>query len=117
MDEFHFYAEPERGWAWQVPLLELTRVQFLLMSATLGDVSYFREDLTRRTGRATSVVSSAQRPVPLSFRYATTPLHETLEELLSGQQAPIYVVHFNQAQAVEQAQALMSLRVASRQQR
>src|SRR5687767_2912612 len=23
MDEFHFYADPERGWAWQVPLLEL----------------------------------------------------------------------------------------------
>ena len=21
MDEFHFYADPERGWAWQVPLL------------------------------------------------------------------------------------------------
>ncbi|MBA3525283.1 MAG: DEAD/DEAH box helicase, partial [Geodermatophilaceae bacterium] len=37
MDEFHFYAEPDRGWAWQVPLLELNRAQFLLMSATLGD--------------------------------------------------------------------------------
>ena len=23
MDEFHFYADPDRGWAWQVPLLEL----------------------------------------------------------------------------------------------
>ena len=22
-DEFHFYSEPDRGWAWQVPLLEL----------------------------------------------------------------------------------------------
>ena len=38
MDEFHFYAEPERGWAWQVPLLSLPHAQFLLMSATLGDV-------------------------------------------------------------------------------
>src|ERR1700689_5209875 len=35
MDEFHFYADPDRGWAWQVPLIELTRAQFLLMSATL----------------------------------------------------------------------------------
>ncbi|MEP7020875.1 MAG: DEAD/DEAH box helicase, partial [Pseudonocardiales bacterium] len=30
MDEFHFYADPDRGWAWQVPLLELTGAQFLL---------------------------------------------------------------------------------------
>ena len=36
MDEFHYYGELDRGWAWQVPLVELTSVQFLLMSATLG---------------------------------------------------------------------------------
>ncbi|TWG08643.1 DEAD/DEAH box helicase [Saccharopolyspora dendranthemae] len=117
MDEFHFYAEPDRGWAWQVPLLELTRAQFVLMSATLGDVSSFEEDLTRRTGRSTAVVTSAERPIPLNFRYAKTPLHETIEELLAGQQAPIYVVYFNQASALEQAQALMSVKVASREQR
>ncbi|WP_182545326.1 DEAD/DEAH box helicase [Halosaccharopolyspora lacisalsi] len=117
MDEFHFYADPERGWAWQVPLLELTQVQFMLMSATLGDVSHFEKDLTRRTGRETAVVSSAERPVPLTFRYAMTPLHETIEELLGGNQAPIYVVYFNQASALEQAQALVSMKVASREQR
>ncbi|MBQ0924666.1 DEAD/DEAH box helicase [Saccharopolyspora endophytica] len=117
MDEFHFYAEPDRGWAWQVPLLELPRVQFVLMSATLGDVSSFEEDLTRRTGRTTAVVTSAERPIPLNFRYAKTPLHETIEELLAGQQAPVYVVYFNQASALEQAQALMSVKVASREQR
>jgi superfamily II RNA helicase len=49
MDEFHFYSEPERGWAWQVPLIELPNVQFLLMSATLGDVTFFEKDLTRRS--------------------------------------------------------------------
>ena len=117
MDEFHFYADPERGWAWQVPLLELTGAQFVLMSATLGDVSRFEQDLTRRTGRETAVVSSAERPVPLTFRYALTPLHETIEELLGGGQAPIYVVYFNQAQALEQAQALTSVNVASREHR
>ena len=66
MDEFHFYADPERGWAWQVPLLELPRAQFLLMSATLGDVTRFETDLTRRTGRPTAVIHSAERPVPLA---------------------------------------------------
>jgi superfamily II RNA helicase len=114
MDEFHYYADPDRGWAWQVPLIELTRARFLLMSATLGDVSRFERDLTRRTGRPTTVVRSAERPVPLVYSYAETALHETLEELLSTAQAPVYVVHFTQAAAIEQAQALMSINVCSR---
>ncbi|HXB49122.1 MAG TPA: DUF3516 domain-containing protein [Streptosporangiaceae bacterium] len=114
MDEFHFYADPDRGWAWQVPLLELPRAQFVLMSATLGDVSRFERDLTRRTGRPTAVVSSAERPVPLSFSFAMSPLHETVAELLDTHEAPIYIVHFTQAAAIEQAQALMSVNVCSR---
>ena len=114
MDEFHFYADPDRGWAWQVPLLELPRAQFLLMSATLGDVSRFEADLTRRTGRPTSTVRSAVRPVPLFYAYRLTPLHETLEELLATRQAPVYVVHFTQAAAVERASALMSVNVSTR---
>src|SRR5580692_5632872 len=114
MDEFHFYADPDRGWAWQVPIIELPRVQFVLMSATLGDVTRFEADLTRRTGLPTAVVKSAERPVPLTYSFVLTPLHETLEELLSTHQAPAYVVHFTQAAALEQAQALMSVNVCSR---
>ncbi|MBY8849324.1 DUF3516 domain-containing protein [Saccharothrix sp. MB29] len=114
MDEFHFYSEPDRGWAWQVPLIELPQAQFLLMSATLGDVSFFEKDLTRRTGRTTTTVRSAERPVPLNFQYVTTPLHETIEELLHGREAPVYVVHFTQASALERAQSLMSVNVATR---
>src|SRR5947209_8088072 len=117
MDEFHFYADPDRGWAWQVPLIELPRVQFLLMSATLGDVSRFEKDLTRRTGRPTAVVHSAERPVPLVFAYYVEPLHETLEELLHTNQAPIYVVHFTQAAAIERAQALMSVNVCTKEEK
>jgi superfamily II RNA helicase len=117
MDEFHFYADPDRGWAWQVPIIELPQAQFLLMSATLGDVSFFVDDLTRRTGRSTAVVSSAQRPVPLLFSYAMTPLHETIEELLQTRQAPVYIVHFTQAAALERAQALMSINVTTRAER
>ncbi len=114
MDEFHFYADPDRGWAWQVPLIELPHAQFVLMSATLGDVSRFERDLTRRTGRPTAVVSSAERPVPLTFSFAMTPLHETVRELLDTHEAPIYIVHFTQAAAIEQAQALMSVNVCSK---
>jgi superfamily II RNA helicase len=114
MDEFHFYAEPDRGWAWQVPLIELPGAQFVLMSATLGDMTRFEADLTRRTGRPTAVVASTDRPVPLHFQYALTPLHETLEELLTTKESPVYVVHFTQAAAVERAQALMSVNVCTR---
>lgn len=114
MDEFHFYAEPDRGWAWQVPLLELPRAQFLLMSATLGDVDFFARDLERRTGRSTVVVAGTERPVPLSFSYSRSPITETLEELVTTNQAPIYVVHFTQAAALERAQALTSVNFSSR---
>ncbi len=117
MDEFHFYADPERGWAWQVPILRMPNAQFLLMSATLGDIDWLAEDLTRRTGRPTATVTSVDRPVPLHFYYATTPIHETVEELLSTGQAPIYIVHFAQAAALERAQALTSVKVIDRQQR
>ena len=117
MDEFHFYGDPDRGWAWQVPLLELPRAQFLLMSATLGDVTFLRDDLTRRTGRPTALVAGAERPVPLFFSYATTPMHETIGDLLDTKQAPIYVVHFTQAAALERAQALMSINVSSKEEK
>jgi superfamily II RNA helicase len=117
MDEFHFYSDPQRGWAWQVPLLTLPGVQFILMSATLGDVSRIADDLTTRTGRETAVVTGIERPVPLSYFYATTPVHETVEDLLNTHQAPVYIVHFSQAAALERAQALTSAKIITREQR
>ncbi|MCU1523576.1 MAG: hypothetical protein JWO18_470, partial [Microbacteriaceae bacterium] len=117
MDEFHFYSDPERGWAWQVPLLTLPRVQFILMSATLGDIDWLAKDLEERNGRDTAVVVGVDRPVPLHYSYATTPVHETVEDLLQTGQAPIYIVHFSQAAALERAQALTSVKIATREQR
>ncbi len=107
-DEFHFYGEPGRGWAWQVPLIELPQAQHLLMSATLGEVTELAADLTRRNGRETAVVDDAVRPVPLTFSWSLTPLEETLEELVTTGQGPVYVVHFTQAAAVEQATSLLA---------
>jgi superfamily II RNA helicase len=117
MDEFHFYSDPERGWAWQVPLLTLPAVQFILMSATLGDVEWLAADLSKRNSRETAVVTGVDRPVPLHYSYATTPVHETIEDLLGTGQAPIYIVHFSQLAALERAQALTSVKIASREQR
>ncbi|KQX07525.1 MULTISPECIES: DEAD/DEAH box helicase [unclassified Leifsonia] len=117
MDEFHFYADQDRGWAWQVPLLLLSRAQFVLMSATLGDTSEIAADLTRRTDRDTASVTGVERPVPLSYYYETTPVHETIDDLLQTNRAPVYIVHFSQAAALERAQALASAKIASREQR
>jgi superfamily II RNA helicase len=111
MDEFHFYAEPDRGWAWQVPLIELQQAQFVLMSATLGDVTELAADISRRNGRETVLVTDAERPVPLTFTWALTPLPETLEELVLTHQAPVYVVHFTQKDAVEHATALLNAKL------
>jgi superfamily II RNA helicase len=107
MDEFHYYGEPGRGWAWQVPLIELPQAQQLLMSATLGDLSDLATDLTRRNGRETAIVDKAERPVPLRFEWSLTPLADKLDELVSEGEAPVYVVHFTQAAAVEHATSLL----------
>jgi superfamily II RNA helicase len=117
MDEFHYYADGQRGWAWQVPLLTLPDTQFLLMSATLGDISEIADDLSRRTGRATVVIDDAERPVPLTWSWSVQPIHELLEELAAADQAPIYVVHFTQASAMERAQSLLSAKLCTRAER
>ncbi|QCU79401.1 DUF3516 domain-containing protein [Citricoccus sp. SGAir0253] len=117
MDEFHFYADPQRGWAWQVPLLELPQAQFLLMSATLGDTSRFEEDLTERTGRTTTTVAHAERPIPLAYEWSEDPVQDKVAELVETRQSPVYIVHFSQLDAVERAQSLSSVSVASREEK
>src|SRR5690625_3524749 len=117
MDEFHFYADPQRGWAWQIPLLDMPDARFVLLSATLGDVTSFVDDLERRTGAQVAVIDTAQRPVPLTFSYVVESLQELLKELSQTQRVPAYVVHFTQAAAVTQAQALTSMALATRAER
>lgn len=113
MDEYHFVADPDRGWAWQVGVTELPQAQQILMSATLGDVTDLSRDLTRRSGRETAVISDAVRPVPLVYRWALTPIHETVEEIVRDGEAPVYIVHSTQAAALERAQALLSVKLVS----
>lgn len=103
MDEFHFYGDPQRGWAWQIPLLELTKPQFTLLSATLGDTDEIATDLLETTGRETAVISDAIRPVPLEFAYLSDELPTVVERLITEGRAPIYIVHFAQADAVKTA--------------
>ena len=117
MDEFHFYADPDRGWAWQVPLLTLPNAQFLLMSATLGDVTDIASALEERTGRPVDLVTDAPRPVPLSYDYTFETLEATVELGLRAGEAPMYIVHFSQDEALKNARALASYGVSDKAQR
>ena len=117
MDEFHYYGDPDRGWAWQVPLLALIHTKFLLMSATLGDVSSIAASLEERTNTTVDLVLDAPRPVPLSFEFVETPLAATVELALRNGDAPLYIVHFAQDAALKSAQALSSYGVSTREQR
>ena len=117
MDEFHFFSDTDRGWAWQVPLLTLPKTQFLLMSATLGDVTQIADLLRRQTTRDVSNVIDAPRPVPLSYEYALTPLEGTVELALRKNEGPLYIVHFSQDAALTSAQNLASYGVATKEQR
>ena len=118
MDEFHFYADPDRGWAWQVPLLTLPRAQFLLMSATLGDTSAIAEALAAHTGgRTVDTIADAPRPVPLSYEFVDTALEGTVELALRAGEAPLYIVHFSQDSALASAQSLASYGVSTKEQR
>lgn len=117
MDEFHFFSDPDRGWAWQVPLLTLPHTQFLLMSATLGDMSAIGDTLTRTTGRDLELIADAPRPVPLSYEYVKTALEGTVELALRQGDSPLYIVHFSQDAALQSARALASYGVASKEQR
>ncbi len=117
MDEFHFYADRDRGWAWQVPLLTLPHAQFLLMSATLGDTTQIQKTLAKHTGRDVDDVSDAPRPVPLSYEFVDTALEGTVELALKNGDAPVYIVHFAQDAALKSAQDLASYGVSTREQR
>ena len=118
LDEFHFFGDRERGWAWQVPLLTLPYTQFLLMSATLGDTSAVREKIEEQTGRSVTTVADAPRPVPLEYLFADdTALEGTVELALRRDEAPLYIVHFSQDEALKSAQALASFGISSKEQR
>ena len=117
MDEFHYYSDHERGVSWQIPLLTLPRARFLLMSATIGDTGFFQEILTQLTGTTTTLVKSEDRPVPLEFEYSTVTLEEKIEELVTANRAPIYLVHFSQLACAQTAQDLMSRNFCSKEEK
>ena len=112
MDEFHYYSDKERGVAWQIPLLTMKHTQFLLISATLGDTAFFEQEMTKLNGLQSVCIRNAERPVPLEFAYSESPLPNEVQRLLNEGKGPVYVVHFTQSEAAENAQAFTSLDIA-----
>ncbi len=117
MDEFHYYSDRERGVAWQVPLLTLPQSRFLLMSATIGATDFFEREMTKHTGRASVTVRSTQRPVPLEYTYSDQELSNQVQKLVNGGKAPVYVVHFTQASASQNAQNFTSLDLCTKEEK
>ncbi len=117
MDEFHYYADRDRGVAWQVPLLTMPQARFLLMSATLGDTRFFEDAVTRLNGRPTVTIKSGDRPVPLEYAYSEVPLAHAIEQLVDDRKTPVYVVHFTQADAASSAQDFTSLTICTKEQK
>ncbi len=117
MDEFHYYADRDRGGAWQVPLLTMPQTRFLLMSATLGDTRFFEEAVTKLNGRPTLTIKTGERPVPLEYAYSEIPLSHTIEKLVDEGKTPAYVVHFTQADAASSAQDFTSLKICSKEEK
>lgn len=114
IDEFHYYSDRDRGVAWQIPLLTLSKSRFLLMSATLGDTEFFEQKLSELTCSETVVVRSTNRPVPLGFKYSERPLHFQIQELIASGLSPIYLVSFAQRECAEEAQKLLSVDFCSK---
>lgn len=117
IDEFHYYSDQDRGVAWQIPLLTLTQSRFLLMSATLGNTDFFEKALTKLTGKPTISIKTIERPVPLEFNYSQKPLAQTVEELVRQDKCPLYIVHFTQLEAAQNAQDFASINVSSKEEK
>lgn len=117
MDEFHYYSDPDRGVAWQLPLLTLPQANFLLMSATIGNCDLIKRSLKAETNKEVAEILSAERPVPLEFSYSESPLHETLAELISKRRYPVYVVNFTQRECAIEAQNAMSVNICTKEEK
>src|SRR6478672_7854273 len=70
MDEFHSFADPERGIVWELSLNMLPKqVRLLLLSATVGNAAEFLSWLERSHGRKLELVEGKERKIPLTYRW------------------------------------------------
>src|SRR5205085_4386591 len=86
MDEFHSFADPERGIVWELSLAMLPKhIRLLLLSATVGNALEFLAWLDRAHGRKVELVEGHERKVPLEYRWVPDMLlGEQLVEMAKG---------------------------------
>jgi len=117
MDEFHSFADPERGIVWELTLALLpSHVRTLLLSATVGNAEEFIQWLRLSHNRRLELVRGYQRKVPLVFQWVGDRLLvEQLEEMASGDEqsrkTPALVFCFNREECWAVAEQIKGKRL------
>lgn len=115
MDEFHSFADPERGIVWELSLNMLPKhVRLLLLSATVGNAVEFISWLDRYHGRKLELVEGRERKVPLTYKWVPDQfLNELVVDLAKGDEAtrktPALVFCFNRDECWSIAEQLKGL--------
>jgi superfamily II DNA/RNA helicase len=123
MDEFHSFADAERGIVWELTLALLPRqVRLLLLSATVGNAQEFVHWLERCHGRKVELVQSKERKVPLTYQWVPDQLlNEQLVGMAKGDPAsrhtPALVFCFNRDECWSVAEQLKGLSLLSEHER
>jgi superfamily II DNA/RNA helicase len=88
MDEFHNFAEPQRGIVWELALALLpSHIRVMLLSATVGSASEFVSWMARSLDRRVTLVEGTERKVPLHFHWVGDELlADFLEQIARGQE-------------------------------
>jgi len=117
MDEFHSFADPERGIVWELTLGLLPRhVRLLLLSATVGNAREFLDWLRTAHNRRVELVEGFERRVPLVFQWVPDRLlMEQVEEMAQGEEqsrkTPALVFCFNREQCWRVAEQIKGRQV------
>ena len=117
MDEFHSFADPERGIVWEFSLgLLPAHVRLLLLSATVGNAYEFVSWLRKNHGRKLELIEGDQRKVPLTFHWvADMLLTEQIEQMAQGddqtKRTPTLIFCFNREGCWTAAEQIKGKRV------
>ncbi|MBX3400828.1 MAG: DEAD/DEAH box helicase [Gemmataceae bacterium] len=115
MDEFHSFADPERGIVWELSLALLPKhIRLLLLSATVGNSVEFLNWLERCHGRKLELAEGRERKIPLTYHWAPDEyLNDLLVEMAKGDDAtrktPALVFAFNRDECWSIAEQLKGL--------
>ena len=117
MDEFHSFADPERGIVWELSLGMLHKhIRLLLLSATVGNAAEFLNWLDRCHGRKMELVEGTERKIPLTYHWVPESfLGQHLVDMAKGDESirktPALVFCFNRDECWSVAEMLKGLDV------